>query len=1723
MLNDTRELRENANGNPQDTIKVCFGGFFRRPLENTLSRLVECWQLSQPPHLRHLALVRDTALSRTVTHYVHYSARNFKKLVDSGQASWEAVEFVPKDTKSEGIEVPPVEVDPQVDEYGLPLDNPSKHLLKNGDVSLLECVIAAKPPDYLRSRSDPVAVMLQDGTYSKCEVLNDSNHSSNRLPVVRDGRQKLPPGALKRLDKAPAKVRGRPKGSTNRRPVAEPSEERAQETALLPQDRTLSDVDMDDVVDEEAMAMARQPKPKKPSRDDQERFKGMSEKEILEALGLDETWTEYNVLLIERPNPGVYITPRGRRRPAGKRQGRPRISRIAVFKSPKLRLFPWFVEGETTETPAPPSRVQETETPGAPPSLPERPSATVSPPRAPVQQLPGTDEVSHRSVTPPTKKRTYQGQDVEVSDTQAGATPGHGMGRAPKKPRLNEPADTERQDAVMSTDGLPPDGTIAEREADKQPVGQPSESIATPPPTKRKRGRPPKATRQETTEVQEPAPSTTDHRVSPAPSQTHDASVAADMEEEIRSSVEASRTPSAKRPLVSRTPIEADRHVDMAEAETPSQTQPAPPESAMNVPNGGAARPVEKRASVSESLLDESEPLTKVESTADENPLRTAPPEDSREHAVTSTEAAPVERNRQPTTQEISPVPAGERALEGPTARPTPEVPTSGDSREPSQVPERRKKKEKKVRLDKGGSVSVLRRNIVMDIVEKAGGAFPLGTELWYPFTTAWMKTKYTEKPDLRTVRTTVKYLVDSGKLRQLTFSGKDSKGVMVTKHIITKPEIQPDDPLVKDMQKKMLSSESRFYFPPNTEIDPAITKSNRGFPNRGNKPVSNKLPVEPGITVNLHQKPAFVLAQERRKGQSIQRRLLQRLEGEEGRGPRRPGVVRLMRIQRSRTQNPFLNSLTSISRPQVPGVEAEKRPPPQRIAIAPQRQQVPAAPSLVRDVGRMKRLWMPISMMAPYAMLMNPKQAFHESTGTFSTEAGLAAYRKLGMAKAKAAHDLPRSLNELFKQTRRHKVDFSGDPDPRSSKFFLDNDVIARWELQNEELFDVKRKDLFYIDQRVEGPFEAAPIEGPIRFDFDEPPPPPAPAPEPIITRQSLRLPPSPSPPPEPHRQAPAEEVTPPRAQQTEDVLERYRPLPPQNRRLKKLTEAAAADELEKPAAQRAARQVVRRNRFIRNMPDALVRKIMTAIVVVRALAGGIEGKNVDWGILASIFPDYDPKFIQDRGKAILNKNRLQIIKMQSDFQDRFAEAYENDQVPRIDYDNLEAYDWEGVVNWADSQLEVPTTPKLPDLPATREQFDSLFEIREEPPQNLDEIYQYNPAVTIARKRALFAGVPFAIPLEAKDRVSAVTPQRKLELARLETAKTWVRANVITPEETYRPSEARRALERFGEELLSSAVQSLHTERAIYMGNRGRITPGRNYDITDLFLVSVGRKRPIESTLLKRAARFKTEILDWELRHHGVHEVKYNAEDGDILAIINLAAQGKVILRPSDPPRDKYGLTDGGYLTRLMDKEKLRFAIHVQPIRDTYVYGNPIKEKASTVPPPRGDMDVGMEAPAPAPAPSTMATAAAAAATTTTTTQPGPPPPPPPPPTHPPPQRSHLPFPGKIPVWYDVHRNFVKVIWDQVVAAVVGCVATRPGISAVAIANMVKPTMGAWEVELLLEWMAEVGIVKRQRQCLGKRELRDAGAGAGEEKKKKAQEDEPGWEVREWWWMILG
>jgi transcription factor C subunit 3 len=105
------------------------------------------------------------AMRKTTMFYVHYAGHNFAKLVEAGQASWEAVEFPEKKAKSLKIEIPPFNVVAQLDEYGFPRKAPPKSLLKNPNATIMDGIAYANPSDYLLSSSDPFVVRLPDGRH----------------------------------------------------------------------------------------------------------------------------------------------------------------------------------------------------------------------------------------------------------------------------------------------------------------------------------------------------------------------------------------------------------------------------------------------------------------------------------------------------------------------------------------------------------------------------------------------------------------------------------------------------------------------------------------------------------------------------------------------------------------------------------------------------------------------------------------------------------------------------------------------------------------------------------------------------------------------------------------------------------------------------------------------------------------------------------------------------------------------------------------------------------------------------------------------------------------------------------------------------------------------------------------------------------------------------------------------------------------------------------------------------------------------------------------------------------------------------------------------------------------------------------------------------------------------------------------------------------------------
>ncbi|KAL3478672.1 hypothetical protein BJX99DRAFT_269105 [Aspergillus californicus] len=1514
-----------------NVIRSCLGVFYRRPLENTLSRLVECWQLSQPPHLRHLAIVRDTALRRTITHYVHYSTRHFGKLVDVGESSWEAVEFVPKNTKSDSVSVPPVDAKAQYDAYGLPIIPPGKELLKNGDSSLLDCMLVSKPRDYNVSSSDPSAVRARDGTYTINYGIRLTRTHAEQDVEASTGRR-----ALKLEDEG-----------------------------------LLRDVDADNT---DVLYCRGSNKPKLETMN----FSGMSEREKFEALGMDETWTEWMIHYMDRPITGVYVTARGRRRAVGQFRGRPRISRLVVFKSPKLLDLPWFREENFDSS----NRA----------FLSPQPQDSSRGSLAPVRDSMDIDSAQGRGATRGTKRSSHgRSSGLEPTDMPQ---------RASKSRRLG------------GVDGLEDPQEKSEHGTYEEALGTQADeaSKASSSRTKRKRAASPGSEQQDTRVRNRGARGST--------------SLAKDVTQESG--------PRADRG--NKSPLKRTRQKSAG----PMGTEPSTPlvsrEDIGQVIDKGQHN-LENSLALTESIAPAETNLTPGNTSVNERIPEANTAAQGRAFGNAFITSA---SSMEPTTPGA---PSNKPGLASMSA--TPEGSTVRSSR--SKL------------YDQKGSVAFLRKKIVMEIVEKAGGAYSTGPELWYPFVTAWMKTRYKERPDIRTVRTAVKNLVDSGKLRQQTFCGKDRKGVMVTKTIVCKPELSPDDPFIKDMQEKVLDSEGgRYYFPPNVEVDISLTK--QAQTPRGAKH-NTEIPVEAGLTVKLHQKPALISAIERRKGESIQRTLLRRIDAQKMRESmqitRPSGAVRLLSIQR-----PGADAYggTSMFGDDYAFTKARRNR------------------AITTDPGsrRLKRSRLPISSMAPYAMLMNPRQSFNPGNGTFSTSAGLStiivARNDQPRTLPKPDPHLPQSLDDLITQAHTRYVGLSEETDPRSKNFFLDNDRILRWELKNEELFQQQRsKGLHYINQTIQDDFESAPIEGGIRFYDSENEREATSGP---ATRTRQQEPPSP---PFVHeypdfmgrqarfvsdvdRRSQRALSPPPINTVTPLYYQRRLPAPaaPQQRRIEKLNDMMAPAH-DTTTAQ--SQKPLRRNRNFSQLSRSIFQKLVTAIVVVRSLAGGSDGRMVDWVLVSNCFPDQDTKTIIDKGKSYLSRNRLQVAKMQSDFHERFIDAYANDEVPEINYNDIEGYDWVAVIEWATVALDVPRFEKIPDLPATREQFDEIFELREEPQGSLDEFYQ-NPSITIYRKKALLSNVSYAIPLPSK--TPTHLSQRQSELSHLKTVKTWIRANTLTPAEVYRSIDARHVLSTINDSLLNTALQSLVTERVISQSTKGRPVPGRNYDITDHFIFTLSKRRPIEIAELRRAAKFKTDTLDSALTRGGMHTVSYGAEDGKILALINLFAKGRIILSPRDPPRDKYGLTDGGYLTRMIDKDKLRFPVDIFPVPNQYITGNPTTEKYSTA-----------------------------------ITKP---------PCPPLIQISEtLSVPEKFPLWVDIHGGFIQLLWDLALGAVITAVAARPGITAKGIAGMLKPTMDDWEVRLMLEWLVEVGVIHRTNKD-----------------DEASDPDEASWAVREWWWMVL-
>ncbi|KAJ5894656.1 hypothetical protein N7495_006347 [Penicillium taxi] len=1294
-----------------DINRILFGDFFRRPAEYLITRLVDCWQLAQPPHLRHLAIVRDTSVRRTITCYVHYTRDNFARLVEMGEASWEAVEWTTKKAlQPAGLIIHPPNATGNFDKYGLPKRVPAG-ILNGGNVSYAEALWFAKPVDYSVTSSDPKPFIDVDGNEG----------------VLR-GRIKATAGTIPEpiVDTENSGRRYRGKGKKLDHDCEDTSKLPA---VILPRVRDREIIDKNGEIWPKSLRWT-------PGWDD------LPLKEKFEAIKMDDTWTEYNAITMDKPTPGVYVTARGKRKPRDGVQGRPKVSRLAVFKSPRLLDLPWFVREKPVLRPQKPEKAE-------------------------------TVTGKHRLEEPITeklrKKRRFSNIDAaDHAQTSTGES--------------EIQVDTPMDDAPTKIQTL---------------TGEPSIQVDTP----------------------------------------------------------TDETPLGDT-LIDETPID----------ETPIDETP-----------------------IDETPIDET-PI-------DETPMELDVPGPSNLGSIAANPSSAVDL---PSTDRVTSS-LLKKVLSSPM---------------------------------KGGSISIFRRKILMEIVDKAGGAYPSGNEMWYPFTSAWLR-RFRSKPDLKTVKASLKYLVDAGLLKQMTFSGKDSRGIMTTKTLVMRSEMSADDPWIIELKRKMLEADRygpNIAYSDNVLVDQSLSRRSSHVTTGRHK---QAVPVETGLTVNVvSKKPSYVLRAESRQERKVQRMLVIR---------QREELARWAKEAAAETAEQYENG--------------------------------PYQAQGHRQFARLNKL---INAKDPMYLLMNPRQIFRDDNGTFGTFS-------LRYEKNKFSFD-PAKLTQELIDIREHR---------KRDSFYSRAHRILQWELEHEEILDEDLRGTRSIDLTVDAGFHGVEIPEDIRFDSDR-----------LFTKSIL-------------------------------LTQRM-----QSRTYKQPHDRSSrSSDRDNPAAANRRKQAFfsnkapLRRKVLPTLAENMVRRIMVAIVAVRTLAGGDEGKVVNWEYATLAFPNSDPELIKSYGKSIMTKNRLELHKMQRDFQMHFLEAYEKDELPVIDYRKLHLYEWGTIVDWASHALEF-TVQKIPNLPATIEQFDSMFGLRDEPVAAADEVHQTVAGMTIAHKRDLMAHVPFAI-MHTRD----IGP-RKEEMVQFDIAKTWIRANAFTSDEHYNASLAVAKLGSLSEDLLRRATQSLFNERVITHTNRGRPVPGRNYLMNEHFMSGLERKRAIDAQQLRCAAQYKLNVIDPALKTHGFLKANYHSKDGDSLALCELVAAGHIELTPIDPPMAKFGLTEGGYLTRQIDRNLLRFMVEIRP-SPSYVYGNPVTELAHGFRPPT-----------------------------------------------PPPN-------GMIPLWYDFHDNLRTDLWEKCVASVLGCLVLRPGSTAQIISNTLKPTMGAWEIELIMAWLTSLDVVRG----------REGG----------------GWLLKEWWWLSLG
>ena len=478
------------------------------------------------------------------------------------------------------------------------------------------------------------------------------------------------------------------------------------------------------------------------------------------------------------------------------------------------------------------------------------------------------------------------------------------------------------------------------------------------------------------------------------------------------------------------------------------------------------------------------------------------------------------------------------------------------------------------------------------------------------------------------------------------------------------------------------------------------------------------------------------------------------------------------------------------------------------------------------------------------------------------------------------------------------------------------------------------------------------------------------------------------------------------------------------------------------------------------------LSRRLLLAVNVIRILSGGIE-RLVDWNLVVRSsreFSQMTPSSLKRHWLFLRRKFCSDTISDEARIQEALLIAFKGGCMPSIDFQDLQKCEWKVIVDlvhqilqgqemlskknvhnaMAEVQFSYPGTDQIQDLQSIRNELNSQSTLQ----MRRDHLLTVLPSWEI-------------LDSTESDGVAPTAFQKGLQTCK---ARSWVRANILTPSENYCPEAALQKLQQLGEERVTNALKFFEERNFVREANN-RAKNLRNLEMSESFYA--GFKTPINTSVLNDAVAYKFNLDEWIMSKTSHGEVvepgpgnKSNrsvsidpaSPSGAFLAITNLVANDRIAVHLQSLPL-AIGCDDPSPTT-------MEYNLEIFP-SSRYIQGNPLQKSGHKWPPVAPMLTEGNAA-------------------------------------------------GKIPLWVDIHGNHLQPWWDRVRACVLGLIATRSGISINGLKYAMNELVEHWEISAVVRWLINAEAVKWLDGALHEESMLDE------------QQLEKGLSTREWWWMAL-